>query len=110
MPRVLVLTYAPLPAAGRLTPGSGARPYEVARALSRGGLDVTLLAQRLGDAVDGVETREIAGTGPAALPAGFDAYVVPVGHFGAGAARPERGLVVVDAYDQSLFSYARRDA
>jgi len=110
MPRVLVLTHSPLPAAGRLTPGSGARPYEMARALARAGLQVTLLAPSRGDPIDGVETSEYAGSTPTPLPAGFDAYVVPVGHFGAGAERPPTGLVVVDAYDLSLFSYARRDA
>jgi glycosyltransferase involved in cell wall biosynthesis len=110
MARVLVLGYAPLPAAGRLTPGSGVRQYEMARALARAGLNVSLLSARLGDPIDGVETVEFGGAAPTSLPPGFDAYVVPVGYFGAGAERPAAGLVVVDAYDQSLFSYARRDA
>src|SRR6185295_16833543 len=110
MPRVLVLTHCPLPAAGRLTPGSGVRQYEMSRALARAGLDVALLAPAAGDPIDGVATTTYAGVAPTTLPAGFDAYVVPVGHFGAGAERPATGLVVVDAYDQSLFSYARRDA
>jgi glycosyltransferase involved in cell wall biosynthesis len=110
MPRVLVLSHSPLPAAGRPTPGSGARQYEMARALARAGLDVALLATSRGDPIDGVETSEYAGSRPTSLPAGFDAYVIPVGHFGAGAERPATGLVVVDAYDLSLFSYARRDA
>src|SRR5882724_2314708 len=109
MPRVLVLSFAPLPAAGRLTPGSGARAYEMARALARAGLGVTLLAPPGGDAVAGVETTVFDGSGPVALPPGFDAYVVPGGWFGAGAARPAAGLVVADVYDQSLFSYAQRD-
>ena len=108
MPRVLVLTYAPLPAAGRLTPGSGARQFEMAGALARAGLGVTLSTPQRGDPVAGVTVVE-RGAGPAELPPGFDAYVVPLGYFGTGAPRPASGLVVADLYDQSLLSYARRD-
>jgi len=109
MPRVLVLSNAPMPAAAHGTPGSGVRQYEMARALARAGLDVALLTPRAGDPIDGVDVRELQGSATT-LPAGFDAYVLPIGHFGAGAQRPATGLVVVDAYDQSLFSYALRDA
>lgn len=109
MTRVLVLTFAPLPAAGRSTPGSGARAHEMARALARAGLAATLLAPARGDDVAGVDVTEFAGAGPSQLPAGFDAYVVPLGWFGAGAPRPATGLVVADVYDQTLFSYAQRD-
>ncbi len=107
MTRVLVQSTAPLPAAGRLTPGSGARPYELSRALARAGLAVTLTTPQRGDPIEGVEVLELAPS--AELPSGFDAYIVPVGWFGAGAPRPAGGLVVADVYDQSLLSYARRD-
>jgi len=82
----------------------------MSRALARAGFAVTLLAPQTGDAIDGVEAREFGGAAPDALPAGFDAYVVPTGFFGARAARPRDALVVADAYDLSLFSYAQRDA
>lgn len=109
MTRVLILSFAPLPAAGRSTPGSGARAYEMARALTRAGLAVTLLAPRRGDDVPGVAVTEFAGAAPAELPPGFDAYVVPLGFFGAGGPRPAAGLVVADVHDQWLFSFAQRD-
>jgi len=110
MPRVLVLSFAPLPAAGRLTPGSGTRPYEMARALARAGLEVTLLARETGDPVPGVEVRAFEGESAPPLPGGFDAYVLPPGSFGSGFTRPADGLVVADLYDPFLFSYALRDA
>jgi glycosyltransferase involved in cell wall biosynthesis len=108
MTRVLVLSFAPLPAAGRLTPGSGARAYEMAQALARAGLEVTLLARESGDPVPGVQVSAF-GEGAPALPDGFDAYVLPPGAFGGGFARPASGLVVADLYDPFLFSYAYRD-
>jgi glycosyltransferase involved in cell wall biosynthesis len=108
MTRVLVLSFAPLPAAGRLTPGSGARAYEMARALARAEFDVTLLARQPGDPVEGVVVRTFEGDVPA-LPGGFDAYVLPPGSFGGGFVRPAGGLVVADLYDPFLFSYAHRD-
>lgn len=109
MTRVLVLSFAPLPAADRLTPGSGARSYELARALTRAGLEVTLYAREPGDPVPDVEVRAFGGDAPA-LPDGFDAYVLPPGSFGGGFVRPAGGLVVADLYDPFLFSYAFRDA
>jgi hypothetical protein len=84
------------------------RAYEMARAFARAGLDVALLAPRGGDPVDGVAPLAFD-VAPTTLPAGFDAYVVPVGYFGTGATRPAAGLVVADVYDQSLLSYAARD-
>ena len=108
MTRVLVLSFVPLPAAGRLTPGAGARSYEMARALARAGFEVTLAAREPGDAVEGVEVRAL-GADAAALPEGFDAYVLPPGSFGGGFVRPAGGLVVADLYDPFLFSYAYRD-
>lgn len=104
-----MLSFAPLPAARRLTPGSGARPYEMARALARAGPDVTLLVREAGDRVPDVEVLTFSGDAPV-LPDGFDAYVLPPGSFGGGFVRPTDGLVVADLYDQFLFSYAHRDA
>ena len=108
MTRVFVLSFVPLPAAGRLTPGAGARSWEMARALARAGFEVTLAAREPGDPVEGVEVRAL-GADAAALPEGFDAYVLPPGSFGGGFVRPAGGLVVADLYDPFLFSYAYRD-
>ncbi len=104
--RVLVVSPTPLPALGQLTPGSGARAYEMSRALARAGFDVTVAAPGIGDPVPGV--RAIVTTADGGLPTDFGAYVLPWGEFGGGGSRPP-GLVIVDAYDLSLLSYARRD-